>query len=164
MFVSSYNTYINTNNAQKSDKSRSENTQHNSKNFNSQLKNTTTKQSLLSPSTQIDYISKAQTQQNKELLKSQQEHLQKNDNDTFKKATLATQKFSATQTLNSAKSAYNENSFMFSFLRKPQATISQTPTISNSMPNQLQDAVEKNVRHTMINTYLENDSYYRVTA
>ncbi len=164
MFVSSYNTYISTNSSQKTANSSESKTQNNSKLFSSKLATTSTK-ALLSTSNQpINYISTTNTQYNKELIRSQQEHIKNTESDNFKKASLSTQKFSATNNLNSAKIAYTENSSMFSFLRKPQSSLDQTPKISNELPKNIQELKEKNIRHTMINTYMANDNYYQITA
>jgi len=53
---------------------------------------------------------------------------------------------------------------MFSLLVKPKQTINQTPKIDQKMPIEAQDAKESVIRSTMVNAYIANDNYYRITA
>lgn len=164
MFVSSYSTYINTNSSQKSNKPSVDNKQESGKAFSTKLHQNITPTTFINSSKPINYIKEGNASYNKELIRSEQEHLKKNIKSDFKKATDSIQTYSATQTLGSAKSAYVQNSSLFSFLRKPQATLDQTPKVDTTVKQDLQEVTEKNIRYTMINTYLENDKYYQITA
>ena len=53
---------------------------------------------------------------------------------------------------------------MFPIIKKPAFTLSQTPKIDEKLPLDVQEAKEKTLRHTMLNTYISNDNYYRITA
>ncbi len=164
MFVSSYGTYITTNASQKSAKVDNQSAKSDSKLFATQLAQKTPSKSLLSFATPVNYVKQSNAPYNKELLRSQQEQEKKNVESDFKKATASTQKFSANLTLNSAKVAYTENSTLFSFLRKPQSTLEQTPKIDRDEPQNVQELQERNVRRAMVNAYVENDRYYQITA
>lgn len=165
MFVSSYNTYINTNTSQKSTRGSDETTKSDSKLFSSKLSDISTQKSFLNSNKPINYISQGTSQHNRELLRSQQEYIKTNEKNDFKQTTESIQKFSSTATLNSAKTAYSENSFMYSLARKPQpVTVDQKPKISQDMPQDLQELKEQKIRHTMVNTYIANNNYYQITA
>ena len=164
MFVSSYSTYINTNSSQKTAKNSEGKNQESSKLFSSKLASSSPKVLLTNSNKPVNYISLGNAQYNKELIRSQQENIKNSSENNFKKASESTQKFAQTNTLNSAKAAYTENSSMFSFLRKPQPSLEQTPKISQDLPKDIQELKEQNIRHTMVNTYISNDNYYRVTA
>jgi len=164
MFVSSYNTYINTNTSQRNTKSSAESTQNDTKLFATKLAQSIPSKSLLNTATPVNYVNQNNASYNKELLRSEQEYKKNSIDNEFKKTTASTQKFSTNLTLNSAKTAYTENSSLFSFLRKPQTSLDQTPKISKELPSNIQDIKEQNIRHAMVNTYLENDKYYQITA
>ncbi len=160
MFVSSYNTYIHTNSAQKSTKSSSENTQNDSKLFATKLAQHATSKSLQNSAKPINYVKEQNASYNKELLQSKE----KSFIDEFRKTTASTQKYNTFFTLNSAKNAYAENTTLFSLFRKAQTTLDQTPRIDKDIPQNIQELKEQNIRHTMVNTYIENDKYYQITA
>lgn len=164
MFVSSYNTYINTNSSQKSNKSELDNKQESGKLFSTKLTQNIESKSLIYSNKPVNYIKDSNAQYNKELIRSAQEQMKNNLESDFKKATSSIEKYSATQTVANAKAAYVQNSSLFAFLRKPQATLDQTPKVDTTATQNLQDMSEKNIRYTMINTYIENDKYYQITA
>ena len=164
MFVSSYNTYINTNSSQRNTKSSAENTQSDTKLFATKLAQSTPSKSLLNSNTPINYVNQNNASYNKELLRSEQEYKKDSSNNEFKKTAASTAKFSTNLTLSNAKVAYTENSSLFSFLRKPQASLDQTPKVDATVSKNIQEVKESNIRHTMVNTYVENDRYYQITA
>lgn len=164
MFVSSYNTYINTNSSAKSVKSDVQSKEDNSKGFSSKLTESLASKSALNINSNANYISQTKVQYNKQLFDSQQQELQSSVDKEFKQTTDVSNKFSAVATLAKAKTAYSENSVMFSFLRKPQVALSQTPKIDSEMPQELQELKEQKIRDTMVNTYIQNDKYYQITA
>jgi len=164
MFVSSYNTYINSNASSKNIKGDYSSKNEPSRDFNSKLSDTLSAKPLINTFIPANYISPTKVQYNKQLFDSQQQELKKNVDKEFKKTTETTSKFSTVSTLGKAKVAYAENSIMFSFWRKPQVALDQTPKIQADLPQELQELKEQKMRYVMVNTYLENDKYYQITA
>lgn len=150
MFVSSYNTYISTNNSNRSENYKSKEVKSDTA-FSSEL----SKFTLLKPYTQtdlpIDYVSNYKSFSNQQKL---YEQMQNFNSQELKKLT----------TFSNAKVAYEENTKMFPIIKKPAFTLSQTPKIDEKLPLDVQEAKEKTLRHTMLNTYISNDNYYRITA
>jgi hypothetical protein len=62
-----------------------------------------------------------------------------------------------------AQSAYQESSQFYSLAQKPKFSLS-TPVPTLKLPKEAQVAKETLSKQTMINTYIENDNYYRITA
>jgi len=62
-----------------------------------------------------------------------------------------------------AKVAYKENSQMYSLARKPKSVIGG-PKIDLQIPKEAQEAKKSISKQEMINTYIENENYYRITA
>jgi len=151
MFVSSYNTYIVTNPSDKSSTQRLESKSSFRESFESKLKEYSLLESNSTQNLPINYVSNYKAFSNKQKLQEDFEDKE-------------TKKFTKINTLNSAKDAYNQNSKMFSLFLEPKFTQSQTPQIDKSLPLELQSAQEKQLRHTMVNTYLSNDKYYQITA
>ncbi len=149
MFVSSYSTYIGINNSLKSENYKERDTKNSTESFSETLSNST----VLKPYTNlpIDYISNYKSLNNQQKL---HEKLQEKNTQEFQKLTLT----------NSAKTAYEEGSKVFMLSKKPPLTLSQTPKIDEKMPKETQEAKEKSLRNLMVNTYLANDRYYKITA
>ncbi len=154
MFVSSYSTYITSNSSDKTSKITQDRLQNEKDSFSSKL---STKET---PSIQkfrttlpINYISTNKAFVNKQELDYQSSDKKDTQIKHTKKLTDILSKESSNINF---KSAYQDNLVMFSFLQKPQSTLNQTPIV-----NQIQ---EKSVRHTMVNTYIANDNYYKITA
>jgi hypothetical protein len=57
-----------------------------------------------------------------------------------------------------------ENSTMFPLLQKPKLTLNQTLKTDKKLPQDTQKAKESIIRRDMINTYIANDNYYKITA
>lgn len=150
MFVSSYNTYIDTNSANKSKKS-SDFSKVASESFESKLTQSTALQSkeLHNPAT--NYISDYKSFSNKQKLLHQ---IESTDAKRYKQI----------KDLQNAKTAYEDNSKVFSFMIEPKKTQIQTQTIDKELPSELQKTQEQKIRHTMVNTYLANDRYHQLTA
>jgi hypothetical protein len=152
MFVSSYSTYVDTNTLQKSKETQKEERKSESSAFAKQLKfnpNALQKQANQSP---INYISDYKVLSNQQKLQEQTQH------------NMQKLKFSKLKAFDSAKSAYSANTKIFSLLIKPKATLDQTPRIDKKMPAEAQEAKESIIRHQMVNTYIANDNYYKITA
>lgn len=151
MFVSSYSTYINANNSTKTGGSKAD-IYKGDLNYSSQeLSKSTILESHTNKNLPINYISNYKSFNNQQKL---QEQLQTQDELTLKHLT----------TINSAKVAYEGNSTMFSLMRKPTLSLSQTPKIDEKLPKDVKEAKEKNLRHTMVSTYAANNKYFEITA
>jgi len=151
MFVSSFSTFVHSTNTNKSIDFKKNDEKEKSESFSKSLSDLTILKPYSDKSLPINYISNYKSFHNHQKL---QEHLQSQGEYTLKQLS----------TLNSAKVAYDENSKMFSLARKPSLSLSQTPKIDEKLPRQEQEAKEKTLRHSMINAYISNDNYYRVTA
>jgi len=151
MFVSSFSTYVHTANTNKSGDFKKSDEKEKSESFSKSLSDLTILKPYSDKSLPINYISNYKSFHNHQKL---QEHLESQSEYKLKQLS----------TLNSAKIAYDENSKMFSLARKPSLSLSQTPKIDEKLPRQEQEAKEKTLRHSMINTYISNDNYYRITA
>ncbi len=153
MFVSSYSTYISTDTTQRAQKDRTESAKTKESSFANSL-NSDSKQALQSTLTSklqlpLNYISDYKVLNNQQKL--QQENLKEQ----------VTAKFTQISTLQNAKVAYADNSKMFSLFQKPKVTLNQTAKLSVNIP---QEAQEKSLRNVMINTYIANENYYKITA
>ena len=151
MFVSSYSTYISTNNSQKLAKERVSPKVSN-ESFESKL--TQSSSVLESKTTQnlpISYISNYKAFNNKQKLQEEFEDKSKT-------------KYTEMNTLKNAEIAYEKNSKIFSLFLEPKITLNQAPTLNKKLPSDMQQLQEKNMRHKMVNTYLDNDKYYQITA
>ena len=164
MFVSSFSTYITSTSTDRTNKSSVVNKEAKSALFASKLSKNLNPSTLLKPTIPTNYISEGQTQHNKQMIELDQKSIQNEKKDGFKSASNITKLFSSNATLQSAKVAYSTNSTMFSLLKKPTATLNQTPKIDNALPLDIQEIKENNMRNLMVNTYLANDKYYQITA
>lgn len=151
MYVSSYSTYINADSSIKTQQSRIQENRDISNSFEAELSSKTIKNIDTSTKLPISYISNYKALNNQQKL---QEDFQNVEKDKFLKL----------ETLSSAKSAYSDNSKIFSQVLPPRATLDQTPRIDKKLPINIQNIKEENLRHTMINTYVSNENYYRITA
>ncbi len=152
MFVSSYTTFIDTNRTPKSQESKKEERRTESSSFTKALDPQPTKLQTQTLHLPINYISDYKVLNNQQKL---QQDMQKNTQKL---------KFSKMKTFDSAKNAYSDNSKIFSLLIKPKATLNQTPRIDTKMPPQAQEAKESIMKHKMVNAYIANENYYRITA
>ncbi|MCD4668509.1 MAG: hypothetical protein K8R44_08010 [Sulfurimonas sp.] len=157
MFVSSYSTYVPTNTSDKVAKQKVYKADDKLKAFDSALKEDTSNIDFKKSNLPVDYISKKQVLHNKQQLNIV-------ENSSQRKTKNLTKKFDLQNSLINADSAYKSNLKMFSLLKKPHATIDQTPNIQNTLPKEPMDIKELNMRHIMVNTYIANDNYYKVTA
>lgn len=151
MYVSSFSTYINADSSRRTQNSSSQKSEGTSKLFETSFDSKTLKNADTTPKFPISYIS------NYKALNNQQK-LQDN------KQSQGRVEFVKIQTLDSAKNAYTDNSKIFSLLLKPKATLDQTPKIDKQLPQNIQNIKENNLRNTMVNTYISNDNYYKITA
>lgn len=157
MFVSSYNTFVQATSSPKIDKYKTEKAEVASESFGSKL---------LQKSPQLPLTNTVQSLTNnfdKNSLHTKQEILNQQDqNYSPVKETL--KKFNGQSTLLQATSAYANNSKMFSLTRSSSTTLNQTPSLDKTLPKEPQAIKEANLRYKMINTYIANDNYYKITA
>jgi len=151
MFVSSYSTYISTNTNDKTSKPRLEQEKNGANSFSSTLKKDNSLQVYNPKSMPIDYISNYKSLNNQQKLQEQE----KNKDEV---------KFKKINHMKNAKIAYESNMSMFSLIQIPSVSLDNTPKSSDIFNQNIQDIKEDNLRHKMVNTYLENDKYYQITA
>lgn len=156
MFVSSYNTYIDTNASAQVQKERAQNSKESSAVFKTHIHSQmqTDKETLSSQKSQLplSYVSNYKVMNNQQKL--QDAKLNNEQSEKFTK--ISNQK--------SANSAYVENSTLFSLVLKPKATLNQTPSVNTTLPPKAQEAQESLLKNKMVNTYIANDNYYKITA
>ncbi|MCX6051987.1 MAG: hypothetical protein NTZ60_05680 [Campylobacterales bacterium] len=163
MFVSSYSTYIQTNASDRPAKTK-ESVSSNNTSFSSKL--------LAQPSLDldsasdlpIDYVYRAKSFNTKLELQRQEEAFKNPENEFVSKSKELTKEFMGNKTLQNAKSAYEDNSKIFSLIRMPRHPLDQTPQTDTRLPENVQKLQEQNMRHIMVNTYAQNDKYYKITA
>ncbi|MCF6340096.1 MAG: hypothetical protein L3J10_05000 [Sulfurimonas sp.] len=151
MFVSSYTTYISANTSDKINQKHINNKKDELKSSASKLLETQVQKLYTHKNLPIDYVHNYKSFNNQQKL---QEDIKTPDEIKFQKA----------KDMKNAKNAYEENSKIFSLLKKSTMTLSNANPIENSLPQNIQELKNKNLRNIMVNTYLENDKYYKITA
>lgn len=154
MFVSSYSTYIDTSSTQRTQKERNESVKKKTEPFSLKFKQASTTQLTQTQKLPIDYISKYKILNTKQELEKQ----------NFTNTNPAKMKFTKISSLMSAQASYSENSKMFSLRIKPKATLNQTQKLDTSLPPEAQAAQTNTMKTLMVNAYITNDNYYRITA
>jgi len=148
MFVSSYNTYVNTINTDKTKKQDLKKVDENS-NFSSKLNQNTQivipKNSIEAP---INYISNYKSFANKQKIDQQLAH---KENQTKELVS-----YTKINTIQNAKASYETNAKTYPLLNIPKPTIGQAQKEDEKLPTKLQQK--------MVNTYIDNDNYYKITA
>jgi hypothetical protein len=163
MFVSSYNTYIQTNASDRVTKQKEQPAKSESS-FSSKFLQEPKLDPVIVSTLPVDYVNRAKSFNTKLEMKRQEDALKNPDDDTTSKSKKLTKEFMSRKTLQSAKSAYEDNSKMFSIYKQPHHTLDQTPTTDKTLPENIQKLKEQNMRRTMVNTYIQNDKYYQITA
>jgi len=163
MFVSSYSTYIQSDISTKENRQRLEKPSAES-DFSSKLSKASSSVDFKSSVTPIDYISKSQAHTNKQEIAYQQEKLKNPESKILNDTKETLNKFTAHSSLTSAKNAYENINKAFTAFSKNTATLNQTPQMDNNLPEEAQEAKELSMRYKMVNTYISNDNYYRITA
>jgi len=145
MFVSSFNTYISDINLKKARQNTQKVKDAERSDFSSHLpENQQVLASKVDFKTPINYISNYKSFANKQKL--QDEKLTKKPIERFTKI----------NKMQNAKTSYEVNSKKFSLLRVPHITLNQVQKQEDKLPIKLQQK--------MVNTYIANDNYYRITA
>lgn len=163
MFVSSYNTYIQPSATQRVTKEK-EQPSKSGESFASKFLEQPKLEPLLTSTLPVDYVNKAKSFNNKLEMKRQEEALNNSQGEESFSSKDLTKEFASRKILQSAKTAYEDNSKMFSIYKQPQHTLDQTPTADKELPQNIQKLKEENMRRKMVNTYIQNDNYYKVTA
>ena len=148
MFISSYATYVNTSTTDRASKPKI-NTKS-SEIFSTVVKNTTPVQAYSPKNFPVDYISNYKSLNNQQKLEQQV-----NGKETSKMDM---------RDLKGAKVAYISNTSMFSLVLKPKHSLNTSNNISDIYPENIRALKEDTLKNKMVNTYLENDMYYQVTA
>ena len=161
MFVSSYSTYIDTNTLSKPQKTAQGVVDKKSKLFSNYLATSTLPLKRFETTTPLNYTQTPRVLYNKERIASQQEHTQ---NSNAQNSLNLSQNVATTLNMQKAFESYLINAKPFSPMKRPQATLSQTPTIDENSSKELQLAKESALRKTMVSTYAANDFFYKITA
>ena len=159
MYVASYNTYIAPLNVSEQTEFKKTEKGRESSTFALETKPDAP---FLKPSTlPVDYVAKNSGFWQKYELQRQMQEQQKQG----EKFQDATQLFTRASTLQHAKEVYTHPLKTFSLYPKPHAkAIDQTPKIDERLSPQAHEFKELQMRRTMINTYVANDTYYKITA
>lgn len=144
MFVSAYSTYVSTNTNDKLNKPKFDEQKVQDKPFSKILVSAPALLAYDTKNIPINYISNYKSFNNKQKLLDSE--IKSKDEVKFKKMS----------DVKNAKTSYESNSHMFSLMSVPKAPINQTTRIN--------EVNLDNMKHKMVNTYLENDKYYQLTA
>ena len=140
MFVSSYNTYLTTSHIETNKR------ENRKEGFELKKESKPTNPAFFRNVEEkrlpVSYISTLKVLRNQQKLQEQTQQPQKS-------------KFAKVSLLNNAKNAYHENEVTFSFIRKPKVTLGQP---QNKLPTNFSTKLKA------LNTYIENDNYYKITA
>jgi hypothetical protein len=163
MFVSSYSTYIQTNASERSAKSKELSNKESSA-FSSKLLEKMPLELTSTSNLPIDYLYKAKSFNTKLELNRQEEALKNPENEFISKSKELTKEYMSSKTLINAKNAYEDSTKIFTVFRKPQHSLDQTPQTDTRFPENIQKLKEENMRRVMVNTYTQNENYYKITA
>jgi len=151
MFVSSYNTYISTNSTDRSQRIGVSDSKKSDYSSASKYVDSPIVESKIAKNIPISYISNYKAFNNKQRL------LQQFNNPDG-------ERFSKINTQQNMKTAYAENSKVFSLVQQPGLTLNQLNKIDAKLPKNIQELKDENMRRTMINAYISNDRYFDITA
>lgn len=151
MFVSSYNTYISTNSTDRSQRTGASDSKKSDYSSASKYVDSPIVESKIAKNIPISYISNYKAFNNKQRL------LQQFNNPDG-------ERFSKINTQQNMKTAYAENSKVFSLVQQPGLTLNQLNKIDAKLPKNIQELKDENMRRTMINAYISNDRYFDITA
>ncbi|MDF1875008.1 hypothetical protein JHD48_04590 [Sulfurimonas sp. SAG-AH-194-I05] len=155
MFVSSYNTYIQT---KSNEKTNEKQRKIENESFSSKIAKSLTSptQKKLSTALQSEILNTSNTY-NKVSIQNQKKSAGAQTEKSLNK-------FTASNTVLNAKNAYEENAQIRLNFRMPHAPLNQTPSLEKSLPQEPKEIIERNMRYKMVNTYISNDNYFKVTA
>lgn len=164
MFVSSYTTHIQSDISSKDSRQRLQKPNASSESFSQKLAQKTPTPNFTNSPIPIDYISKGQAHTNRQELEFQKEQLKNPDKSSAKEMKESINKLSAHNSMAGAKNAYENINKAFSSFPKQALSMDQTPKMDKNLPEEALQAKELTMKHQMVNTYISNDNYYRVTA
>ena len=164
MFVSSYSTYIQSDISSKENKQRLDKPSSSSESFGDKLTQKAPSANFTSSPIPHEYLSKSQINSSKQELDFQREQLKNPQNNSAKEAKETINRFTANNSLMSAKNAYENVNKVYTAHSKQSASIDQTPKMDKNLPQEARQAKELTMRHKMVNTYISNENYYRITA
>jgi len=156
MFVSSYTTFINTNSSNKTNKVKNDDnrgeigsfslTKNPPQTINSEIAETTFSKNLYSINFyRVKYFIESSTQ-----------------DDNFKNLTKSLNRTKSYATLTDAQNAYENIQKPFVKLPKRVTVLDLTPKPIPTFNDETNSIKNKNLKSKMVNTYIENDNYYKV--
>ncbi len=154
MFVSAYSTYLNTNSVNKTAKERDTSLPTKPFSLNETLKSGLSTSKLLQD-TPVNYLS-----HNKIISTKQRIYQQLEQNSAQKNI----EKFTNINSQIHAPTSYTENTKMFPLTLRDQLTLKGKDPVDKTLPKELQELKESNLKTLMVNTYIANDKYYKITA
>jgi hypothetical protein len=156
MFVSSYSTYIQTNANDKNVKQKDVSYGKDS-GFSSKLLKESVTDTAKNASLPVDYIAKNNNFYTKLFLEKHQDEQSAQTKEL-------THKFIDQSTLQDAKKAYTQMPKMSSFFRETIMALDKKLQDEAKPSQATQEIKDVNIRKLMINTYIANDNYYKITA
>lgn len=155
MFVSTYSTYIQPNRIEKERQERLDISKEQKRLFPfSQMHLDASKsEALLAKKFPVDYVSSFKALFNQNRLQQSGSFLQEEQKN-----------FTQTLTRQHAQEAYLQNAAPFLLSKRPKLTLSQTPSLSMSDNSPLTQGKLKALRVKMIETYEQNDLYFKRSA
>lgn len=148
MFVSSYNTYVQTNTTDKTNRTKEVPKVSDAKSFALKLLHTSQITQAKLSNTPINYIDNSKIFNNRQKLQQ---------NIESKKELISADKFNRFNSFKSSKIAYSDNSTIFSIVAKPKNSLSKENISGHEFSKQ-------KAKISAINTYLQNNRYYQITA
>lgn len=154
MFVSAYNTYLNTSSVNKTTKEKDTFIPSKPFSLNDSLKSGFST-SKLHQDTPVNYLSHNKIISTKQRIYQQLEHNSAQKN---------IEKFTNINSQMHAPATYTENTKMFPLTLREQLTLKSKEPVDKTLPKELQELKESNLKTLMVNTYIANDKYYKITA
>ena len=154
MFVSAYSTYLNTSSINKTTKEKVISLPSKPFSLNETLKSGLETSKLLQD-TPVNYLS-----HNKVISTKQRIYQQLEQNSAQKNI----ETFTNINSQIHAPTTYTENTKMFPLTLREQLTLKGKEPVDKTLPKELQELKESNLKTLMVNTYIENDKYYQITA
>ncbi|MBU1217399.1 hypothetical protein KJ870_03225 [bacterium] len=156
MFVSSYSTYIQTNTNDKNVKQKDVSYGKDS-GFSSKLLKESVADTAKNASLPVDYIARNNNFYTKLFLEEHQDEQSAQTKEL-------THKFIDQSTLQDAKKAYTQAPKMTSLFRETFLALDKTQLAEAKPSQNTQDFKDAKMRKLMINTYIANENYYKITA
>lgn len=156
MFVSAYSTYIQTDSTNKNIRQKDAEYQNRSA-FSSKLYEKSMPALSNGASLTVDYIAKNNNFYTKLFLEKHQDEQSAQTKEL-------THKFIDQSTLQDAKKAYTQMPKMSALFRETFMALDKTDSAASKPSQETQELKDVKMRKLMINTYIANDNYYKITA